>query len=344
MASNILSKIRLFFAVILASFLFSLPCFADGSTISLKADKTDLSPGDEITLTADLSDDTKIYALTATLQYDQNVFEPITDNNFTVSSTETVQYNSENNQFGIINQSGAVSDDFLTVRLRVKEDTNVGDTNIALTNITTSDGQTKTSYSTASTKVLVAKDATEGETIPTSQENAIIEQQTPAQSVLSATPFVIIALIVVGIIVLVAILHFGNLTPNTSKLYYSLICLGAVIAVLIGAITIINNSKKDVNGDGNIDYGDATKVVDYLINLEGSSDQNQDNDSSNSKNNGQTSASYQKMPYIPSQNAGRYDINNDGQVDISDAAHVTENVTKETKASLKNSDDQSAYV
>ena len=148
MLGKCFSKIKVILAVILATILFSSPCFAaDGSGgITLTTDKTDLGAGDEIIVTADFPDEAKIYALTATLQYDQNVFEPIDDANFDLSDTSSILYNSNNQKFGIINQTGEAQDSLFSVHLRVKNDANVGDTNIALTNISSSDGGNATNY------------------------------------------------------------------------------------------------------------------------------------------------------------------------------------------------------
>ena len=196
---TIMKKIRLLLAVIFASFLITTQVSALSNSIVLKTDKSDLEAGEEITVSVDLPEDSEIYALTATLQYDQNVFEQINDTNFTLPESASVRYNQENDQFGIINQTGDI-DGLLKVRLKVKDDAKVGDTNIALTNISSSDGDKKVEYSTASTKVLVTRDVADGEVVETGQENVIAEGTEETENVFFTLPFVLIALIMVGII------------------------------------------------------------------------------------------------------------------------------------------------
>lgn len=352
--STILAKIKLLAIVIAASFLVSAECWAAGNTIALKVDKNDLQAGDEITVSADLSGEDEVYAITATLQYDQNVFEPISDDNFTIAESESISYNAENNQFGIINQSGEIEDALFEVHLRVKDDANVGNTNIALTNIQSSDGNRKTEYSDVTTQVLVTRDVAEDEVLPQNQENVIAEGKTEEQNVFFTAPFVITALIMLGVIILVMILHFGNLTPHTSKLYYSLITIGVVISVLIVAITVINNSKEDVNGDGMVGYDDAEEIIDYLIDMRGGRTEGTDESQSGTESAGGAAASYQ-APQSPrssqssqaaqAPNSGyNHDVNNDGKVDVNDAGHAAEDAKDETSVQFRDSELQSAYV
>lgn len=324
--------------------MLTAPCFAANGAIILKTDQSDLSAGDEITVTADLPDDRKIYALTATLQYDQNVFDPIEATAFSVPDTAALSYNAENNQFGIVNQDGAVDDNLLVLRLRVKDNANVGDTNIALTNISTSDGQTKTEYSTVSTKVLVTRDAADGEIIATNPENTIAESTSETENVFFTTPFIIAAVIMVGVIVLVAVLYFGNLTPRTTKLYYGLIGLGVVLVVLTAALGLVNRRKVDLNGDGQTGYADAQSVIDYLIDLRGTDAEDSSGDSNSSATSSGSSARYvigfnsnynsTARPAATTTNPNRFDTNNDGQIDINDAGHATEEAEKQTTVAL----------
>ena len=70
--------------------------------ITLEADKTDLEIGDIVSIKASLPNDSKLYALSATLSYDHNVFTSLNESSF-ISDAKTVSilYNSLNNKFGI---------------------------------------------------------------------------------------------------------------------------------------------------------------------------------------------------------------------------------------------------
>ena len=56
------------------------------------------------------------------------------------------------------------------VYLRVKNAPNVGNTNIVLTNIRTSDGKTSETYEKASASALITRDAISGDVLPSNQE------------------------------------------------------------------------------------------------------------------------------------------------------------------------------
>lgn len=355
---TILGKCCTVLAAFFLPLMLAMPCLAAGE-ISLQVDDSDLAAGDEITVSANLLEGIDAYAITGTLQYDRSIFEVLDAADFETSETMSVSYNAVNQKFGIINQTGTVGQRLFSVRLRVREDANVGETNIAFSNITVSDGSNKSTYSTASTQVLVTRDAEDDETISTHAENAIVETSEGVQNVFSNLPFIIAGAIAVAIIVLVAILQFGNLTPNTSKLHYRLIGLGVVIAVLTVALAVVNNNKKDVNGDGAVDYGDAQEIIDYLIGIEGNGQTEADaeaegeiitmdvsggagastgaNDGANAGENAGTSTAPQRRPED-------YDVNNDGKVDENDAGHQAENAQKETKVSLSDSKLQDSYV
>ena len=159
-------SLKYFLLMLLTSILLPINVMAKGD-ITLEVDKTDLEIGDEVTVTAKLSSDEKLYALTATLNYDRNVFTEIDNKNF-ISKDDTVDiiYNNSNNKFGIINKSGEISTELFKIRLKVKDKANVGNTSITLTNISSSDGSGKTTYDTSSVNVLVTRDAVDGEVPP----------------------------------------------------------------------------------------------------------------------------------------------------------------------------------
>ena len=183
------------YLVILFLMVFLLPTtvFAQ-ENFELKVDKTDLKIGDEITVSANAPSNLDAYALMATLKYDKNVFQTIDDSNFDKKDVSSILYSKETNKFGIINKTGKIStgDTLFTVKLKVKDDANVGNTNIALTNISYSDGNGKKTLDMVSTKVFVSSDAKEGEMIPSNTENDIIEDIEKDITVQTNTPIIII--------------------------------------------------------------------------------------------------------------------------------------------------------
>lgn len=102
---------------------------------------------EEITLTLELKEFKEIedglYAYKGQIQYDKNVFYEIEERNFTTqNSWESLKYNKENNEFVIIKKSGVVSEEeFLQIKLKVKNNGIAGKSNIVITNQTTSEGK-----------------------------------------------------------------------------------------------------------------------------------------------------------------------------------------------------------
>ncbi len=103
------SKIKYFLLLIIPTIILNLiPTFALAKNeVKITADKEYLDLGDEVTLTVNISSDKEIYALNGTLNYNENIFDEVTSDNFILSGEE-VLYNKDNHQFGFINKSGEV--------------------------------------------------------------------------------------------------------------------------------------------------------------------------------------------------------------------------------------------
>ena len=125
-----MGKIKEFLCILLFLFLFPIVAYAkDG--IYLEIDKTDLNAGDEVVVTASVLEDVSLYALTATLNYDASVFEKIDENDFVLSNENvSITYSDTTNKFGILNKTGEISGELFQIHLTVKNDANVGETNI----------------------------------------------------------------------------------------------------------------------------------------------------------------------------------------------------------------------
>ena len=165
--------------------------FAKANVI-LSVDKNNLEIGDVVTVSAKLPSETKLYALTATLSYDTNVFEEMDDTNF-ASEDENIEilYNNKNHKFGILNKAGEISTELFRVELKVKENANVGDTDISLTNISSSDGNKKTTFDKTSVSLFVTRDAKEGEVVPNSTMKEEVSTQEEIIKTFSTKPIMI---------------------------------------------------------------------------------------------------------------------------------------------------------
>ncbi len=292
--------------------------------ITLTVDQKDLTIGDEVVVTATVPEEEKIYALMATLKYDTNVFQEMNQDDFSVIDWESISYNQENHKFGIINRSGEIAEEgvLFEIHLKVKKDANVGDTNIALTNISASDGEDKIPFPTTSVKVSVTRDAKEGEPIPTNHENVIQEDSETVISTFTYLPVVIFFLLVfvaLGIYTFI----YNQKEEKNKKVFWGLLLLeGILLIVIICLFFTFNWKKKDVNHDGIQDYNDAEDIIDYLIDMEGTKEKEDTH-----------------SLFGPAQD---YDVNHDGKVDVADVGHVVEDVTENTRVILteQNSDNE----
>lgn len=320
--------------------------------IELNANKTDLTIGDEIVITAKVTEELDSYAIIATLKYDENVFQKIEETNFDLRNASSISYNEYNNKFGIVNRTGTVTEgeNLFSIRLKVKNNATVGNTNIALTNISSSNGSNKISIPSSVVKVLITKDATSEDTINNNEENIITEDNENIISTFTTTP-IIWVIGAVAIILLIVILVCSRKTKLTKKVIITFILSEIVLIGIIIGLILTNGSKKDVNDDGIRDYDDVEEIIKYLIDIKGSDEKEEEeeestDDTENVENNKSQSTSENKnknkKPNKGNTNTGNnnekpkedYDTNNDGKVDIEDAGHVADEVNKNTKVLL----------
>ncbi len=283
--------------------------------ITLKANKTDLKAGEELIISTNLPSDMDAYTFVATLKYDEKVFERIDDTSFRgEEGLVDVTYNEKTNRFGIINKAGATDDELFTVHLRVKDDANVGNTNIALTNIKASDGNTTTSFETSSLKVYVTRDAKEDEVLPTYDENEITPDEDEVIKSFSTKP-IAYTFLGLSLVLLVVIIYMKLKVRYKKKPFYILLATFSAFLIITLALFFVNGKKKDVNKDGVKDYDDAKAIIEYLLDINKEEDKALDQSDFN------------------------LDVNNDGVVDVTDASYVTKKVTKKTKVTLKENGD-----
>ena len=198
---------KILFLIVLFGGLLFFPCSVYAKeSVHLKVDKKDLELGDEITVTATMSGDSKLYALTAKLVYDNDVFTEIDDSDFEYDDeTLNVIYNEKNNAFGMINTNGEISKKLFTVHLKVKKDAKVGDTNIALTDIKTSDGENEVKLKKKSVKILVTRKAVEDEVLQPERPNKVEDTEEVVIKTFTTKPVilvVVIALLLISVYIL----------------------------------------------------------------------------------------------------------------------------------------------
>lgn len=146
-----LTRIIIFLIVIL---LFSVS-YVQASSFNFQAtaSATTVKPGDTITISLGVADidagELGINAIEAVLDYDENVFEPVTSESFTGQNNWSITYNDESGEnqgkfVAVIVQDGVTEDQQIaTITLKVKEGIENQSTAIVFNNIKTNDGTTE---------------------------------------------------------------------------------------------------------------------------------------------------------------------------------------------------------
>lgn len=118
----------------------------NATKLEIETDKTDINPGEELHLklkVAEIDIEQGINAIQGKLEYDKNIFEKITNNDFEVKNNWSTLYNDEDTEaegkFIVMNLSeGEKEDQVITeITLKVKEDTNIKKTNVKISEICT---------------------------------------------------------------------------------------------------------------------------------------------------------------------------------------------------------------
>ncbi len=308
--------------------------------IELELDKTDLVRKDEVTVTAKIPDgDYKLYALMATLLYDNNVFESIDISSFSLSDENLdISYNDTTHKFGIINKTGAIPHELFSVRLKVKENAHVGDTTISLINMSASDGQNKITFDSVSEEVLVTRDALAEEVLISDDLDETNTPTEPLISTFSTAPIIVVVAFTI-IVLLIFILYLYKNKNQNKKMIGSLLGFTSVLIVVLVGLHIKNLNKVDVNDDGTDNYEDAQEIIEYLLEIEGIVP-NEDSTSGLVAHNVNHKTNKPSNKNKPSNN---YDVNNDGQVDINDVGDSTEHTTEEVHYKVKLKEINSEY-
>ena len=184
-----------------------------GATNTFKASLTPgaatLKPGEEITVTVDVSDinmgENGINTLEGTIKYDSNIFESVTSSNVQSFNNWSTTYNDEtsslNGKFLAVNLTAGVKEDMkiLSVKFKVKSDIKeTTTTQIDFKDLTSNDGENLVNVGTKSVKLTINVENKE-------PVKPITPPTTEAPGKLPQTGESIVITLVLGAIVLAAI-------------------------------------------------------------------------------------------------------------------------------------------
>jgi hypothetical protein len=148
---NMKKKVMLIFNLIIFVLnILVVPIYATSKAnleFTITANKEEVYGGDEVEITLRLEDyenvEKGLNAYTATIDYDENIFEKISASNFvSLNNWESLEYNPENKSFVAIKKAGtSEAEDVVTIKLKVKENVTGQDTEIKFKNFATSKGK-----------------------------------------------------------------------------------------------------------------------------------------------------------------------------------------------------------
>ena len=140
---------------------------ANAGKLETVSEETVIREGQEITLRFSLEGlsgtETGVHALKGTLEYDTEVFEPVSQEDFeTVNSWEKLLYHPENGQFVLIHRAGSVQEEIFHLRLTVKAAVAEEEGKIAVRSLSASDGMEDLTPEDALLTLAVLPPETEG--------------------------------------------------------------------------------------------------------------------------------------------------------------------------------------
>ena len=146
-----MKKVKRSFICILSFVILSLGCINVYATSAIKAiletRNTKLNSGREVEVILRLDNyertDKEVNVYKATLEYNKNVFEEISESDFEpLNDWEELKFNEDTGEFIAIHKTGSKSsEEIVKIKLKVKDNAEVGKEDIVIKDIVTSDGK-----------------------------------------------------------------------------------------------------------------------------------------------------------------------------------------------------------
>lgn len=137
---------------------------------------TEIKDEQELTITFSLDQyneiDKGINAYKATLQYDPNIFEELTESNFiSQNNWEQLKYNKATGEFIAIKKAGSITpEDIVKINFKAKSELKAGKTEIKITDVVSSEGKADIQINEAIAQIDVMEEQDEIPDVPTKPE------------------------------------------------------------------------------------------------------------------------------------------------------------------------------
>ncbi len=303
---------------------------------SISSTSNKLEEGQEVVLTLSFDNyqeiENGINAYKATLEYDENLFEQVTENNFTLlNGWSDLKYNPETKEFIAIKKSKSTQkEDIVKITFKAKENLNTQVADIWIKDIVASEG--KEDIAVGKNNVLITIVEKEGQSSNGSSQNQ--EQnpnekpgQNPEQdpekqpeqnqtqspekeklpTKIPKTGDTYIALFIIYAIEVLVVISFvlrKKIKNKKINKFYTVLFISIILsAQLVGGIYAAVSSfsqKGELNNDGKIDYSDVNLLELHLVNLE----------------------------LLPQDKLENADINSDGKITVTDLSLLIDKVEK----------------
>lgn len=256
---------------------------------NLVTNNEDIKKGEEVEVTLSFENfqdiNKGLNAYKATLEYDSNVFEKVTINDFeSLNSWQEFLYNENNHEFVAIKKSGSKSDeDIIKVKLRAKQNIKPGQTIIKVKDVVTSEGKKDIFVGESQVLVnLMEQQNSQNPVVPgdsgennNSQGNNsdldnLLDGKLPQTGVSSI--FLPILLIIEILLVIIAINSYIKMkkldkkVKSKGKMLMVLVTTSLLTMQVVSTIYAVS-TKGELNGDGKINYADVTLLEQHLIDL-----------------------------------------------------------------------------
>lgn len=263
-------------AVMLCSFLLTgtKSNAADVSGIEISASSRFIRKGEETDLTFSLKGysgiEDGINVLKGALEYDTDVFEAVSQENFeTANSWEKLFYNPRNGQFVLINKGGSMREESVfSVRLVARQSIPAKETSVTVRDLSVSEGREDIDLSDVSFSLSAVSElpwqSTEGE-----DGNLEDKGNDSVQTGDSLAGIFPVAGVFLGSAVLIGVVLFrkrmGKFSGKKKILMGVIVCTGVVLLSAGGIYAFAG--KGDLDNDGDTDYTDVELLEKHLIGL-----------------------------------------------------------------------------
>ena len=271
----------------------------ENNTIEINTNKEQIKKGEEIEISIKIpSTENSLYTYSGELEYDKEVFENVTNENFNAeNSWGNLEYNEKNGKFILTNNKSKGNEEILKIKLLCKNDNENTDTKIDIKNLKTLNVEKNIEIITLDSKQIDIKIKNDKETNKDTEnidkkddtedadknnENTNKEEKDNIFNGMwpfagkKSSKILILLIIISAIISICLLIRYKKINKTFLILLLTFAITNNIYANVIQAAS--NNTKKgDINLDGKIDKDDIQLLEKHLIELKEISKDKQEN-------------------------------------------------------------------